>query len=1010
MNYRHSLTALLIAASCCTLQAQRAGDDYTHCILNPGFEESFTFNGNISSGAHTIDTSTGWIFEYDTNGGWLEFQTAAPAAEPVAEGSLMLSFWNGAINLVDLYQTITGLPAGCYTLSAYLRVASGAQDVYQQHVYVETPDSAYRSPYVTEKGSGVNWEQVTTPIFFVDSSDDEIRIGVRSVGDGASSLGIFHLDGFYLEYVGDLDDDRVVINKELATLNLLRDKLEDYINSPDMEAYSGLTLVLYDVLDSTLDIDEDNLEAILAEQERIKEAIAHAEEGVKLARRLEIMINNYGALTELAYDGLAAFQQALDVAIAIYEAFDVTTYEGYAQAIVDLEAAYVAYNLSQQASAEAPADYTFLLSAPSFYDEFCGLSIYEMNGDNRDVWGNEEGWIRTGNYGHADYLGDKICWSSWGAWFGTMTMKQELTDVPNGYYSVTCLAAAIEGEITNQRLFAKGFDTSYSPIMTIGGDWNFQSWETMTTAIVAVIDGKLTIGFTSDNLNGGSTGWYCVADFKLNYHGPITEEQFQSLLTDKVKSAEATKCNLRGDYAPLQGAIEVAKTAATTEEIIAAADTLDKAVLHIEASNKAYQSFVDGIMADTELSASTLYGTPAEMLYNVIGRVWEVCAADTTTSRALPFLEQVLHNYDAFAIAITEYEMEVEMLIDDEVQKWVDEYNATLQQQLEYANTYFASGDILDEYVLRLAHHIQAIKAYPVCKEAAVSNGEEVDMTDLIMNPDAESEMGWIFNKGTGNTHRSQGNHYSGDPNWKYFDSWNPTPGKLNFRAHQVVRNVPNGTYRLEFAIRTDCTQGIVVYTATGNTSADTLMVSGGGANKNPEPKYDADGNVVLDENGEPEHEYSSLYWGGIWEQADEGSAEKLANNGYGHGWNAYKIEDIKVTNHQLTIGITTDSLLTNIPFDGCWFSVADFKLILVSYDANNEAPEEWVTEIKPVGTDDLVVKAENGKVFVLVNGNEVADFKVYTLAGSPVLGGALTAKGVYFVQYGDMTRKLIVK
>ena len=93
-----------------------------------------------------------------------------------------------------------------------------------------------------------------------------------------------------------------------------------------------------------------------------------------------------------------------------------------------------------------------------------------------------------------------------GAWFGTMTMRQELTDIPNGYYSATCLAAAIEGEITNQRLFVKSFETSYSPIMTIGGDWNFQSWETMTTAIVAVIDGKLTIGFTSDNLNGGSTG------------------------------------------------------------------------------------------------------------------------------------------------------------------------------------------------------------------------------------------------------------------------------------------------------------------------------------------------------------------------------------------------------------------------------------------------------------------------------------------------------------------------
>lgn len=1010
MNYRHLLSALLVAASCCTLQAQRAGDDYTYCILNPGFEEPFQFNGSISSGAHTIDTSTGWIFDYDTNGGWLEFQTAAPAAEPVAEGDLMLSFWNGAINAVDLYQTITGLPAGCYTLSAYLRVASGAHDVHQQHIYVETPDSVYSSPYVTTKGSGVNWEQLTTPIFFVDSPEDVIRIGARSVGDGASSLGIFHLDGFFLEFVGDLDDDRVVINKELATLNMLRDELENCINSQELETYSGLALALYDVLDSSFDIDEENLEAILAEQERIKEAIDHAKAGVKLAYRLEAMIGYYSTLLELAYDGLDAFQQALDAAIVIYNAYDVTTYEGYEQAIADLEAAYYAYYLSQPASADAPADYTFLLSAPSFYDEFCGLSVYEMNGDNREVWGDEEGWIRTGNYGHADYLGDKICWSSWGAWFGTMTMRQELTDIPNGYYSATCLAAAIEGEITNQRLFVKSFETSYSPIMTIGGDWNFQSWETMTTAIVAVIDGKLTIGFTSDNLNGGSTGWYCVADFKLNYHGPISEEQYQALLADKVKRAAATECNLHGDYAPLYGAIEVARAAVTTEEILAAADTLDKAVQHIEASNNAYQNFVEGVLSATELSASTLMGAPAEMLYNVIGRVTAVCASDTATCRVLPYLEQVLRDYDAYAFAVTEYDTEVEMLADVEVQKWVDEYNVTLQKQLEYANAYFASGVTLDNYILVLAHHLQAIKAYPVCKEAAESDGEEVDMTDLIMNPDAESEIGWTFDKGTGNTHRSQGCHYSGDPNWKYFDSWNPTPGQLNFRAHQAVRNVPNGTYRLEFAIRTDCNQGVVVYTVTGDTASDTLMVSGGGANRNPEPQYDGNGNMVLDENGEPVHEYSSLYWGSIWEQAQEGTAEKLANNGYGHGWNAYKIEDVKVTNRQLTIGITTDSLVSKIPFDGCWFSVADFKLILVSYDANNEAPEEWITEIEAVGTDELVINAENGKVSVFVDGTEVTDFKVYTLAGTSVAGRVITAKGIYLVQYGHTTRKVVVK
>ncbi len=1009
MSYKHALTTLLLATGICTLQAQRAGDDYTHCILNPGFEEEFYFSNSIGAGADTIDTSTGWIFEYDTNGGWLEFQTSNPTDEPTAEGDFLLGFWNGAINSVDLYQTITGLPAGCYTLSAYLRVASGAQDVYRQHVYVEVSDTVYQSPYVTEKGSGKNWELLTTPIFAVNSPDDEVRIGVRSVGDGASSLGIFHLDGFSLEYVGELGDDWVYINKELAVLDVLREQLDAYINSQDMEEYPGLLAILYDAYDATLDVDYD-LEAILDAQVCISEAIARTEEGVKLARRLGSMIVNYSKLTELAFDGLAAFQQALDAAIAVYDAADVTTYEGYEQAIYDLEQACCSYYLTQQASVDNPADYTFLLSAPSFYDEHCGLAVEEMNGGNRDIWGDEEGWIRTSTYGHADYLGNKICWSSWAAWYGTMTMSQELTDIPNGYYSVTCMAATIEGAITNQRLFAKSFDVSYSPVMTMAGDWNFQLWETMNTAIVAVIDGKLTIGFTSDNLNGGDSGWYCVADFKLNYHGPISESEHQALLAEKVKLAEATECDLRGDYAPLQGAIDIARAAITTEEIIAAADTINKAVQHIEASNHAYQSFVDGILSDTELSASTLIGNSSEILYNVIERVATVCASDTVTSRALPYLEQVLSNYNAYAIAVSEYDMEVEMLAEFDVQKWVDEYNATLLMQKEYVTAQFASAATLEEYILSLAYHVQAIEAYPVCKEAAEANGEEWDMTALIMNPDAESELGWIFDKGTGNTHRSQGCHYSGDPNWKYFDSWNPTPGKLNFRAHQNVRNVPNGTYRLEFAIRTDCTQGIVVYTTTGETAADTLMVSGKGLNRSPEPKFDENGNVVLDENGEPVYEYVGHLWGSIWENADFDTAEKLANGGEGHGWNSYKIENITVTDHELTIGITTDSLISKIPFDGTWFSVADFKLILISYDESNGAPEEWITEIVETSSEQFVINVENGKVHVSVNGCEVTDFHVYTIAGAPVAADGLSAKGIYLIQYGQMTCKLVVK
>lgn len=187
------------------------------------------------------------------------------------------------------------------------------------------------------------------------------------------------------------------------------------------------------------------------------------------------------------------------------------------------------------------------------------------------------------------------------------------------------------------------------------------------------------------------------------------------------------------------------------------------------------------------------------------------------------------------------------------------------------------------------------------------------DLTNFIQNPDAAAETGWVINKGTGNTNTASGQHYSGDASARYFDSWNPTAGVLNYKATQTMTNLPNASYTLKFAGRNSGTKGAFVYVVAGG---DTLWVE---MRRNTIP--------TLDEAGDTVFTYAGDKGGSIWENAEEGSAEKAVNSGNGYGWNTYEISNIQVTDNNLTIGITTDSLVSGVPFDGNWFSVVDFEL-----------------------------------------------------------------------------------
>ena len=189
---------------------------------------------------------------------------------------------------------------------------------------------------------------------------------------------------------------------------------------------------------------------------------------------------------------------------------------------------------------------------------------------------------------------------------------------------------------------------------------------------------------------------------------------------------------------------------------------------------------------------------------------------------------------------------------------------------------------------------------------------------DLIANPtiDDSNATGWTAVKGTGNGPTNAGEHYSGETTNRYIDSW--APSGLNFTAYQEIIGLPDGTYELTVATRTDG-ENAYVFAATQPLEADTAA-------------WTASTQWAMFKN-------YGAYRGEIWYNdslayvAADGAGEfpyYNARNGEGYGWSHDTIT-VEVTSHYLAIGVTANHLLTGqAEFNGAWIGADDWKLVLV--------------------------------------------------------------------------------
>ena len=704
----------------------------------------------------------------------------------------------------------------------------------------------------------------------------------------------------------------------------------------------------------------------------------------------------------------------------------------FEQAIADLKTAIRTYKLSQQqtASLTSPVDFTFLIDAPNFTKEGGDISLY----DDRDqgLWVKGSNWTapasgdeRIGN------KAEKNCYNVWANnWTGTMDVHQNLAELPEGLYNLSGLVFTTgTQQSTTIHVYANStLQSVVSPLPknpATDSEDNATWEELITPKVIVDTDGKLTIGTRSTSeVANASLNWFCTTGFNLIYYGKVTDDKYYvDALNTRILEADAlaAKGMLASNGATFSLAITAAKQAATTgtdlknaiaklNAAIAVADTCVKAMSNFKAGS--YQTLV---------TLENATSTSAELKSYITQKIADVDVTLTdlaTTDGAFATLETSLAAVATYATAYTELSSALTLNAETAVvlQNLQVDYmqkasTATEEDLLVYAAELKALADFASTYADAVAlskdkTYSDSGRAIFTQSLAATLNSltdykalagvlKQIDTaivalkSEIAVQPVDEITSSWIVNASTdatdgtstvngwtithnGNTNTGGGEYWNPDNTHRYLDSWANAAGKLQYMAKQRIFGLPNGTYKLQAAVRADGA-GAKIFTITG---MDTTFVDIPGL-----------GNTA----------------GSIWKNAEAESTIKGVNGGAGYGWSWVEIPSINVGHNELVFGATNVNSFTGDIWAGWWFSATDFRLFYVNANYE-ECPGVNIDET--LADEVASVYVENGYIRVV----GTTSYEIFTLTGISVKADAPLISGIYLVKVGKQTFKVAVK
>ena len=564
------------------------------------------------------------------------------------------------------------------------------------------------------------------------------------------------------------------------------------LGSTNLGNGSSLNPVFYDAR-----VELDEIYSASESAEEFKEGTRKMEELVKLfenyineAKNLELLVkltNGYAQST--SYPGLTAFQQAITDAKNILddESMEyVIKGDEYGKAYNALQQARVDYAMSQEKMENGSWDFTSLVAYPFFVDTECNPTWSTEEGiwkfpetvtrENVKINANEywydtdtSGWRHYGLEEHANMY----CANHWTQKWGATALSQEVSGLPDGYYSISGMGMGGLGYLNEEMWIeiASGDQKQASAHGTRkAGFWEGASvydWVTFTTDIIKVTDGKAVLSFCDDGDNHLS-----FTGMQLFYYGltPDFSLMIQPLI-NAVREQESLLV-MQGDVAAVEAILnQIPATITSEEEYFKAKDLVAEAQEYVNTASAyvashdltaLYAELADKYAEDAQVNAAIEVAQNKSFdIYDDTQATYKDIQAMYADYEAYVHYFEVVKNYQTAGASAN--------LINK-----VNEQMTALAQENGYAN-----AEQLADYERALAS-ISNKEIFDKLDIAHASEDNPVDVTFLIKNPSFdEGGRYWIGNADMDATVAAS-------------QAYN-----FNFDVKQTLYSMPAGTYQL---------------------------------------------------------------------------------------------------------------------------------------------------------------------------------------------------------------------
>lgn len=353
-------------------------------------------------------------------------------------------------------------------------------------------------------------------------------------------------------------------------------------------------------------------------------------------------------------------------------------------------------------------------------------------------------------------------------------LYQNITGLPNGYYSMTGLMCNAGAELSPlQYVFIESGDAKEIANLTQRGDpwwggnrdlWRQTVWEKLSTNMVYVSDGKVKIGSSSD-------AFYATTGFQLFYYGENPD--FAALIAPSVAEVKEAIEGLTfvGDKAAATAILNAIPAVIEGQEgYLAALETIKSAKNYIATANREVDYFNNTTINNFGMFAESFADGSDESLIAQTAFLTAVCVGENETDTYKDAIAAG-KDYNAY-LSYMDYRKTAMQYISDAA------VSEVIASQTSYLKNNYANAAKMAELKAELAKPYNAALLASVGTEGATAE-KPVDVTALIINPNFdELSKGWdgemtVDSLGT-------------------VERWN-----VNCNVSQTIYSLPAGVYRV---------------------------------------------------------------------------------------------------------------------------------------------------------------------------------------------------------------------